>query len=78
MLFAVKTRKEAKRIALTESLSETKVKVDELQKIVRDQEARKDEYAAILAEQSKGNVVLVFDFVSNAYSYNHVIQLLST
>ncbi|KAL2935809.1 Kinetochore protein SPC25-like protein [Bienertia sinuspersici] len=58
---AVKTRKEAKRIALTDSLSETTVKVDELQKIVRDQAARKDEYAAILSEQSKGNIVPVID-----------------
>ncbi|XP_010678828.2 kinetochore protein SPC25 homolog [Beta vulgaris subsp. vulgaris] len=50
---AVKTRREAKRIAVMDSLSETRVKVDELQKIVRDQAARKDEYAAILSEQSK-------------------------
>lgn len=50
---AVKTRKEAKRIAITDSLSDTIVKVDELQKIVKDQSNRKDEYAAILTEQSK-------------------------
>ncbi|KNA24366.1 hypothetical protein SOVF_016340 [Spinacia oleracea] len=49
---AVKTRKETKRIALTDSLSETIVNVDELQKIVLDQAARKDEYANILLEQS--------------------------
>ncbi|XP_074284296.1 kinetochore protein SPC25 homolog [Silene latifolia] len=50
---AVKTRKEAKRITIADSLSDTRIKVDELQKIVRDQAARKDEYAAILSEQSK-------------------------
>ncbi|KAH9623789.1 hypothetical protein KSS87_022851 [Heliosperma pusillum] len=50
---AVKTRKEAKRIAIADCLSETKIKVDELQKIVQDQAARKDEYATILSEQSK-------------------------
>lgn len=41
-----------------DSLSETRVKVDELQKIVRDQAARKDEYAAILSEQSKSKTSL--------------------
>ncbi|KAL9239617.1 hypothetical protein vseg_013924 [Gypsophila vaccaria] len=50
---AVKTRKEAKRMAIAESLSETRTKVDELQKIVQDQSARKDQYAAILSQQSK-------------------------
>uniref|UniRef100_A0A803MG06 Kinetochore protein SPC25 n=1 Tax=Chenopodium quinoa TaxID=63459 RepID=A0A803MG06_CHEQI len=52
---AVKTRNEVKRIAITDSLSETIVKADELQKIVQDQAARKDEYASILSEQSKEN-----------------------
>ncbi|KAJ8449077.1 hypothetical protein Cgig2_004132 [Carnegiea gigantea] len=49
----VKTRKEAKRMAIIDSLSETRVKVAELRKIVQDQAARKDEYAAILSQQSK-------------------------
>ncbi|XP_057517112.1 kinetochore protein SPC25 homolog isoform X1 [Amaranthus tricolor] len=50
---SVKTRKEAKRIEITDSLSEARVKVGELQKIVRDQATSKDEYAAMLSEQSK-------------------------
>ncbi|XP_021736312.1 probable kinetochore protein SPC25 [Chenopodium quinoa] len=50
---AVKTRNEAKQIAITDSVSEIIVKADELQKIVQDQAARKDEYASILSEQSK-------------------------
>ncbi|XP_021733572.1 probable kinetochore protein SPC25 [Chenopodium quinoa] len=50
---AVKTRNEAKRIAITDSLSEMIVKADELQKIVQDQASKKDEYASILSEQSK-------------------------
>ncbi|KAK9747874.1 hypothetical protein RND81_02G020600 [Saponaria officinalis] len=53
---AVKTRKEAKRMAIADSLSETRTKVDELQKIVQDQSARKDQYAAILSQQSKALV----------------------
>lgn len=53
---AVKTRKEAKRMAIMDSLSETRVKVAELHKIVQDQAARKDEYAAILSQQSKALV----------------------
>ena len=55
-MFTVKTRKEAKRIEITDSLSEARVKVGELQKIVRDQATSKNEYAAMLSEQSKGNI----------------------
>lgn len=40
-------------MAIIDSLSETRVKVAELHKIVQDQAARKDEYAAILSQQSK-------------------------
>ena len=43
-------------MAIIDSLSETRVKVAELRKIVQDQAARKDEYAAILSQQSKGKV----------------------
>lgn len=60
-MFSVKTRKEAKRIEITDSLSEARVKVGELQKIVRDQTASKDEYALMLSEQSKGNIFYSID-----------------
>nr|GMD36304.1 kinetochore protein SPC25 homolog [Ipomoea batatas] len=49
---AVKTRKEAKRIAITDSLSVTKARIEELKGVVEDHRARRDEYAAIISEQS--------------------------
>ncbi|OVA20775.1 Chromosome segregation protein Spc25 [Macleaya cordata] len=49
---AVKTRKEAKRMAIADSISATKARTEELKKIVQNQTARKDEYAAIISQQS--------------------------
>ncbi|KAA8540789.1 hypothetical protein F0562_024292 [Nyssa sinensis] len=49
---AVKTRKEAKQMAAVDSLSTTKAKIEELKRIVEDQRARKDEYAAVISQQS--------------------------
>ncbi|KAK9277996.1 hypothetical protein L1049_027553 [Liquidambar formosana] len=48
---AVKTRKEAKQMATMDSISDTKGRIEELKRIVQDQRARKDEYAAILSQQ---------------------------
>ncbi|XP_057952322.1 kinetochore protein SPC25 homolog [Malania oleifera] len=48
---AVKNRKEAKRMALLDSISSAKARNEELKSIVQDQRARKDEYAAILSQQ---------------------------
>lgn len=50
---AVKTRKEAKRMAITDSLSVMKARVEELKGLVKDQRERKDEYAAIISQQSE-------------------------
>ncbi|CAO2826434.1 unnamed protein product [Amaranthus hypochondriacus] len=49
----VKTSKETKQIEIKDCLFEARTKVDELQKIVHDQAASKDEYAAMLSEQLK-------------------------
>ncbi|GFP90743.1 kinetochore protein spc25 [Phtheirospermum japonicum] len=48
---SVKTRKEAKRMAMMESISATKARVEELNGLVEDQRERKDEYAAIISQQ---------------------------
>ncbi|KAI8529060.1 hypothetical protein RHMOL_Rhmol12G0196200 [Rhododendron molle] len=50
---AVKTRKEAKRMTTMDSLSATRARIEELKRIVEDQKARKNEYAAIISEQSE-------------------------
>ncbi|KAH6809447.1 hypothetical protein C2S51_027230 [Perilla frutescens var. frutescens] len=50
---AVKTRKEAKRMAIMESLSIMKTRVEDLKALVKDQKERKDEYAAIISQQSE-------------------------
>ncbi|THG11980.1 hypothetical protein TEA_004624 [Camellia sinensis var. sinensis] len=48
---AAKTRKEAKRMAMTESISATRARIEELKRIVEDQNARKDEYTEIISQQ---------------------------
>ncbi|KAK1280815.1 hypothetical protein QJS04_geneDACA002769 [Acorus gramineus] len=45
-------RKEAKRIAINESLSVLRSKTEELTKIVQDQKARRDESTLIMSQQS--------------------------
>ncbi|WCJ36109.1 hypothetical protein M5689_017326 [Euphorbia peplus] len=57
---AVKTRKEAKQIALRDSVSATRVRIGELEKAVQVQKATRDEYAAIMSQQSleKGSQVV--------------------
>ncbi|KAL0341459.1 UNVERIFIED_CONTAM: hypothetical protein Scaly_1808500 [Sesamum calycinum] len=49
----VKTRKEAKRMAIEESISVIKARVEELKGIVEDQRGRKNEYAAVISQQSE-------------------------
>ncbi|KAK6920662.1 Chromosome segregation protein Spc25, C-terminal, partial [Dillenia turbinata] len=48
---AAKTRNEAKRMAVVDSISATKARIDEVKKIVQDQRTRKDEFATIIAQQ---------------------------
>lgn len=50
---AVKTRKEAKQMAMRDSISETKARIEELKAIVENQRAKKDEYADIISQQSE-------------------------
>ncbi|PHT88039.1 hypothetical protein T459_10145 [Capsicum annuum] len=49
---AAKTRKEAKQIAVADSISATKDRVEELRGVVENQRAKKDEYAAIISQQT--------------------------
>ncbi|CAI9753956.1 unnamed protein product [Fraxinus pennsylvanica] len=53
---AVKTRKEAKQMAIRDSISETKARIEELKAIVENQRAKKDEYANIISQQSEALV----------------------
>ncbi|KAL8128528.1 hypothetical protein V2J09_017683 [Rumex salicifolius] len=48
---AAKTRKEAKRMAVMDSVSVTKAKVEEINRTLLDQKNRKDEYARIISQQ---------------------------
>lgn len=56
MSSSVKTRKEAKQIAVADSTSATKDRVEELRGVVENQRARKDEYAAIISQQNDGKI----------------------
>ncbi|KAM6570062.1 hypothetical protein CsatB_018047 [Cannabis sativa] len=49
---SVKNRKEAKRIAIAESLAAKKNSVEELKRHVQDQRAKRDEYAEIVSDLS--------------------------
>ncbi|KAM1025906.1 hypothetical protein ACFX13_039624 [Malus domestica] len=48
---AVKTRKEAKRMALMEAIEARKARIEVLKRTVQDQRAKREEYAAILSQQ---------------------------
>ncbi|KAL4566610.1 hypothetical protein LXL04_030730 [Taraxacum kok-saghyz] len=50
---SVKTRKEAKKMAIADSISATKARLEEHKKIVVDQRTRKDEFAEIISQQSE-------------------------
>ncbi|THG15945.1 hypothetical protein TEA_008980 [Camellia sinensis var. sinensis] len=52
---AAKTRKEAKQMAMTESISATRARIEELKRIVEDQNTRKDEYTKIISQQFEGS-----------------------
>ncbi|KAJ9163775.1 hypothetical protein P3X46_023407 [Hevea brasiliensis] len=56
-VLAVKTRKEAKQLAIRDSISATRARIEELERTLQVQRARRDEYAAIMSQQSveKGN-----------------------
>ncbi|KAI3820746.1 hypothetical protein L1987_08294 [Smallanthus sonchifolius] len=50
---SVKTRQEAKKMAIADSISAAKARNEELKKIVVDQRTRKEEYAEIISHQSE-------------------------
>ncbi|OAY47818.1 kinetochore protein SPC25 homolog [Manihot esculenta] len=56
-VLSVKTRKEAKQLAIRDSISATRARIEELKRTLQVQKARRDEYAAIMSQQSfeKGN-----------------------
>ncbi|XP_050224197.1 kinetochore protein SPC25 homolog [Mercurialis annua] len=51
-VLAVKTRKEAKQIAIREAISATRDRVEELKRTLEIQRARRDQYAAIISHES--------------------------
>ncbi|ONI08288.1 hypothetical protein PRUPE_5G169600 [Prunus persica] len=51
---AVKTRKEAKRMALMDAIAARKARIEEIKRTVQDRRDTRDEYAAILSQQSTG------------------------
>ncbi|XP_057995592.1 kinetochore protein SPC25 homolog isoform X2 [Hevea brasiliensis] len=53
-VLAVKTRKEAKQLAIRDSISATRTRIEELKKTVLVQRARRDEYAAIMSQRPLG------------------------
>lgn len=50
----VKTRKEAKRMAIMDSISAQKGRVEELKRSVQEHRTKKDQYAATISQQSLG------------------------
>jgi hypothetical protein len=50
----VKTRKEAKRMAIMDSISGQKARVEELKRSVQEQKAKRNQYAATVSQQSLG------------------------
>ncbi|KAA0057836.1 putative kinetochore protein SPC25 [Cucumis melo var. makuwa] len=49
---AVKTRKEAKRLTIIDSIATSKSRIEELRNTLQDCKARRDEYATIISQQS--------------------------
>lgn len=55
--FIVKTRKEAKQMEIKDSISATRARVEELERIMQAQRARRDDYAAVISQQSLSNIL---------------------
>lgn len=58
IFFLVKTRKEAKRLAITDSLAASKSRIEELRNTLRDCKGKRDEYSTIISQQSLGKLNL--------------------
>ena len=57
-------------MAMMDSLAAAKARVDSLKRVVEEKKARKDEYAEIMFQQSKGSFPLVeFDLIHFFYKY---------
>lgn len=56
-----KTRKEAKQISTRDSISAIKARVGELKRTVLFQRGRRDEYEAVISQQSLGNYLFLRD-----------------
>lgn len=63
----VKNRKEAKRIALIDSLTASKARVEDLKMKVHDQRAKRDAYAAIISKQLSGISFHLFFFFFHCF-----------
>ncbi|KAK4773334.1 hypothetical protein SAY87_028353 [Trapa incisa] len=82
---AAKTRSEAKRMAILELISAVRTRVEEHKRVMQEQKARRDEYAAIIsresldlaaAEENNGQETKLKEDVQEAISwYNRVLCL---
>ncbi|KAJ0571271.1 hypothetical protein HanHA300_Chr05g0188401 [Helianthus annuus] len=71
---AVKTRQEAKKMAIADSISAVKARNEELHKIVVDQRTRKEEYAQIISRQSEGIFLISFHSVLLSFDNVHLLH----
>ncbi|KAJ8753596.1 hypothetical protein K2173_022837 [Erythroxylum novogranatense] len=53
-VLAVKTRNEAQQMAIKDSMSATRARIEELKRTLQVQKARKDYYAAVMSQQTVG------------------------
>lgn len=69
----VKTRKEAKRMAIMDSISAKNARVEELKRSVQLLMAKRDQYATVVSQQSLGIFLSSFySFVSYVYALSNV------
>ncbi|KAL1533016.1 kinetochore protein SPC25 isoform X2 [Salvia divinorum] len=74
---AVKTQREAKRMTIMESISVIKASIEELKGLVKDQRERKDEYAAIMSQQSEALTACKEKFDLNKESKEEIEEAIS-
>ncbi|KAK9198069.1 hypothetical protein WN944_013252 [Citrus x changshan-huyou] len=72
-VLAVKTRKEAKQMATRDSISVTKARLEELKRNVEAQRARRDDYSAIISQQSLGDLLLFYWLVGYTFRFSFFI-----
>ncbi|EPS61125.1 hypothetical protein M569_13675, partial [Genlisea aurea] len=74
---AVKTSKEATRMMIKESISETKAKINELKGLIQHQRAKKDEFAAILSRQNEALTACKQKLNQSGHNRKHIEEALS-